>query len=358
MKNASNQRSAGWNIAKEGTFADYFSMRPGDHIYFFVKRMIYGIGELVDIDGDCKYLSYQDADNPRILDDAEYEERHPLLEDGCIENRCFCIFRPAPFFFGQGVDMDEVLNSNQSMFKMLRVMWKVSFIKVGDDEDKAIRDILLKRNEDRLRTGEGALGFDGRVQSRLAEANLASYRFCHRNIVAQVADGRQLKHEMALEAALCDILTHRSDTVFGHWDYISHQVAASPFKPVDYMDKIDIFGYRYIDGYDTKSKYLVLELKRGEATVEAIGQIMKYVDWVRNEYAHGDYSMVEAYVVAFGFPQEVVEAKEEYCIRNYMKGFRPVVPSTWTDVKLIEYSYIDGGVDFTEKTLLDEEGNV
>ena len=48
---------------------------------------------------------------------------------------------------------------------------------------------------------------------------------------------------MALEATLCDVLTRHDDTVFGHWDYISRQVVASPFKPVDYMDRIDIFGY-------------------------------------------------------------------------------------------------------------------
>lgn len=28
-------------------------------------------------------------------------------------------------------------------------------------------------------------------------------------------------------------------TPFGTWDYVSHQVAASPFKPIDYMDKND-----------------------------------------------------------------------------------------------------------------------
>ena len=36
-----------WGRAQEGTFADYFSMKPGDHIYFFCKRKIYGIGEIV-----------------------------------------------------------------------------------------------------------------------------------------------------------------------------------------------------------------------------------------------------------------------------------------------------------------------
>ncbi len=54
--NTTNNR---WLLPHEGTFADYLSMKPGDHIYFFCKRILYGIGELIDIGGECKYLCYQ-----------------------------------------------------------------------------------------------------------------------------------------------------------------------------------------------------------------------------------------------------------------------------------------------------------
>lgn len=33
-----------WQIHHEGTFADYATMEPGDNIYFFIERKIYGIG--------------------------------------------------------------------------------------------------------------------------------------------------------------------------------------------------------------------------------------------------------------------------------------------------------------------------
>ena len=33
----------------EATLADYVSMKPGDNVYFFSERKIYGIGELVAV---------------------------------------------------------------------------------------------------------------------------------------------------------------------------------------------------------------------------------------------------------------------------------------------------------------------
>ncbi len=97
---------------------------------------------------------------------------------------------------------------------------------------------------------------------------------------------------------------------------------ASPFKAIEYMDKMDIFGYRYIPGYKTKSRYLVVEIKKGEAADDVIGQIMKYVDWIQGEYAYGDYSMIEAYVVASGFSDSVRQKRDRECVRHYTKGCR------------------------------------
>ena len=154
---------------------------------------------------------------------------------------------------------------------------------------------------------------------------------------------------MAIEAALCELLTHEDHEIFGDkWDYISHQVAASPFKPVDYMDKMDIFGYRYIKNYDAISKFIIIEIKKGRAQSEVIDQIMKYVDWVGREYAHGDYSMIEAYVVAYDFVEEVKEKKEKDATRGYVKGSRPVTSGKWDNVRLVKYSYDSGKLQFQE----------
>src|SRR5260370_10494615 len=66
----------------------------------------------------------------------------------------------------------------------------------------------------------------------------------------------------------------------------------------DYMDKMDLFGYSYVPGFKpTKSRFLVCEIKRDAAHLEDIDQLMKYVDWVRDEYCYGDYAMIRAFLV-------------------------------------------------------------
>lgn len=339
-----------WKVANEGTFADYLSMKPGDHIYFFTDKIIYGIGELINVGEDCKYLNYKDADQPHGNQGTKYANLDTLLDKSYSDcNRVFCTFRPSPLFFQKGVEMDDALNSNPDKFRMLRAMWKVSFIKIDDEEDKALRDIILKRNEENLLKKENVFKFNIEIQKGMKHRIKDYHRFGAYNILKCCSSEKGIRHEMAIEAALCKILSSENHPIFGEpWDYISHQVIASPFKPIDYMDKMDVFGYRYIKGYDTISKYIIVEIKKDAATPQVIDQIMKYVDWVNVEYAHGDYSMIEAYVVASDFSDEVIEEKEKDAIRGYVKGYRPAESSLWTNLKLVKYSYKDSELVFEE----------
>ena len=344
----SEPRNNNWGTPQEGTFADYFSMKSGDSIYFFHKRKIYGIGIIVNVDFDCKFLNYLGADEPINYTQMEYKKKEPLLKNCTPKNRCFCTFRPSPYFFMNSIDMDDALSSNPDKFRILRTMWKVSFIKIDDEEDKALQDIILKRNEEFIISGKGVYPFVetyfNEISAKLSQAHrLNAYR-----ILLNAQNGNKIKHEMAIEAALCDLLGKENDTLFGEWDYVSHQVAASPFKPIDYMDKMDVFGYRYIKGFKTISKYLVIEIKKDEANDEVIDQVMKYVDWINQEYAHGDYSMVEAYIVAADFPESVILKKEAQCIRNFTKGYRPTQACTWNNCRLVKYAYINKRLEFTE----------
>lgn len=70
---------------------------------------------------------------------------------------------------------------------------------------------------------------------------------------------------MALEAAVVYDLCHERIVDLGRWDYVSHQVIASPFKPIDYMDKIDVLAARYLTDTKITCKYLTVELKKDEA---------------------------------------------------------------------------------------------
>lgn len=337
-----------WNRQQEGTFADYLSMKEGDHIYFFVQRKIYGIGKLVNIGKDCKYLNYVGADEPYDYTNHEISNRAPLLSYGNNTNRCFCIFEPSPHFFNLGIDMDDVLGSDPDSFRILRALWKLSFIKVDDREDKALLNIILKRNEYYIYSGNNTFNYDKSEHTNIGKKNLEYYQLNSYRFLKSCKNGKKINHEMAIEAAICEMLVLDNDSLFGKWDYISHQVIASPFKAIDYMDKMDIFGYKFIEGYDTISKYIVIEIKKDGAILDVIDQVMKYVDWVQSEYAHGDYSMIQAFVIAESFPGDVIKKRDDECIRYFTKGHRPTIPCMWNSVRLIRYEYLDNRLTFEE----------
>lgn len=340
-----------WKAHHEGTFADYLSMSEGDHVYFFIKRKIFGIGKLRNVGLDCKYLNFPGADSPEA---PKYKDvKSSMLLDGSsrnLDNRVLCTFSGNPAFFKHGIDMDEVLMSNPEAFKMLRVLWKRSFIKIDDKEDAALFDVILKTNEGALRIASETFTESPKLHNRISRLVGGSYEASAGNLLDLASMGERIKHEMAIEAGVIEYIKKSPSGIFGNWDYLSHQVVASPFKPIDYMDKMDIFGYRRISPYKTISKYLVIELKKGIADKEVIHQVMKYVDWVNQEYAYKDYSMVEAFVVASDFPTEVVSLKEEVGTRIFAQGSRPVKTEKWAKLRLIKYRFnpTSKQLEFTE----------
>ena len=332
-----------WSQAHEGVFTDYLSMKADDLIFFFVNRKIYGCGKLVNVGKDCKYFNYLSANKPNGNRAGTFKSTC-LLKGSTSKNRCFCTFVPNPYFFKKGIDMDAVLQNRDNPFRSIRSLWKLSFIKLDDDESKALFGVILKANEDNITKASEHFVFNRTLQKQLSRLSLYTTYGMNKDFLisgCKTKDNKALKHEMALEAVLCEILSKEDRSPFGKWDYISHQVPASPFKPIDYMDKMDIFGYRYIDDYDVKSKYLIAELKKDVATVEIVEQIMKYVDWVANEYANKDYSMIEAFIVAKDFDAEVKPLVEKHCKRNFTKGFRPTEFCIWDNIKMVKYEITD-----------------
>lgn len=338
-----------WREPHEGTAADYVSMKAEDNIYFFTERKIYGVGELVEINEDCTFLNYPGAAQPA---EYSYEElRESLLLDIGEESpkcRFLCVFKPSPYFFQAGVDMDEVLSSAPSRFKILRVFSRLSLIKFTDEENQAFKDIIYRRNKNIINNPtEGIFEtnyqeYHNEIRDKLEEG----HRFEITPFIDYIAepDG-SLRHEMAVEASLLHQLsrvTTNAVEVFGKWDYLTHQVVASPFKPVQYMDKMDVFGYSYInEDISTISDYLIIEIKKGRVEAEHILQVMKYVDWVCAEYASGDYHMINAYLVGHSFSADIVDCLEEDRKRKFIRGLRPTVSTEWTNLKLIEYRYND-----------------
>jgi len=114
---------------------------------FFFERKIYGIGKLININGSCKFLNYPNANLPNNQNYIDIQ--NDLLYDNgenSVNNRFICTFEPFPFFFQNGIDMDETLSSAPEKFKILRAFWKLSFIKFSDTENQAFKDIILRRN--------------------------------------------------------------------------------------------------------------------------------------------------------------------------------------------------------------------
>ena len=142
----------------EATLADYISMKPGDNVYFFSDRKIYGIGELVAVGPDCKYSNFPDSSACEPVAYADVKEDW-LVDSGSnsIWYRWLCTFKAAPYFFEEGIDTDEVLVYKPDTFKMLRAFWKVSFIKLGDEENESLREIFLLRHQNEMITGQHIL---------------------------------------------------------------------------------------------------------------------------------------------------------------------------------------------------------
>jgi len=336
----------------EGTLADYISMKPGDNVYFFCDRKFYGIGEIISIGPDCKYSNYIGSSQLYMpsYDDIKSE----LLVDfgpDSAHNRWICIFKSSPYFFEEGIDTDEILNYKPNTFKMLRAFWKVSFIKLGDEENNSLKEIFLLRHQREIELKTGIIETNPRlIHSSLAKKNLSKYIISISDTLADIVNGDKLKHEMALEAATVEALVNDRLPVLGHWDYVSHQVIASPFKPIDYMDKIDLFAARYLTGTKIQCKYLVAELKKDSADKSTVDQVLKYVDWVCHEYAYGDYGSVDACIIAYDYPADIFEYVERHAKRYYTLGSHPVRNKEWSSLRLLTYKYKGGVIEYYDET--------
>jgi hypothetical protein len=224
-------------------------------------------------------------------------------------------------------------------------MWKRSFVKLDGQEDQALTDAILKANQLALAEPVDDLNvfpdkhatWHERAASLVADGD---YGLRTSEAVKACCSQDRLTHEMALEACLLDDLSHggQAVAVFGRWDFLSHQVISSPFKPIDYMDRMDVFGYRFIPGHrPTIANYLVAELKKDEAGADDVGQVLKYVDWVRDEYAHGDYSMIRAFLVAYDFDADAIEYADSKVSRHFTVERRPARTEEWSHLTLVRY---------------------
>lgn len=124
-----------------------------------------------------------------------------------LGNRFICTFEGAPNFYKQGLDMDDVLESNPNAFKMLRVMWKLSFIKIDDIENKTLMDVILKLNETRLLEKENIFEVSKAVHGKIRRICNENYKASAQNILDLASTvSNYIRHEMAIEAGIIDYI--------------------------------------------------------------------------------------------------------------------------------------------------------
>ena len=231
---------------------------------------------------------------------------------------------------------------------MLRAFWKVSFIKLGDEENNSLKEIFLLRHQKEMQSQTDIFNTNESTHTEIANKNLEDYIITPQEMLETCNIGNRVKHEMALEAKVVYDLCQGNIPEMGKWDYVSHQVVASPFKPVDYMDKIDILAMKYLSGTKIPCKFLVTELKKDGANNETINQVLKYVDWVCSEYAYGDYESIDACIIASSYSDNINDYYRNVVQRYYTLGSHPVRNKQWTALKLLVYTYNNGSFLYTD----------
>lgn len=337
-----------WIKIVSAIFGDMITMSPGDNVYFLSDRKVYGVGKLICIGEDCKYDNFPGAS--RLLPVPEIDE-DTFLTTRSLRARWVLLFEHAPYLFKNGADMDDILRYRPSAFKMLRAFQGVTFIKIDDEENRALKEYIALINEESYSDIEtNTFAFSSAVHDRLNKKDLSGYVMDINNAL-QIEEHRDcVISEMLIEASLLQTLSRNKGGVIGHWDYLTQQLIASPFKPLDYVDKIDIFGYRFSFNYPGEpkliTKYLVIEIKKDKINKAAVEQAMQYVDWVCSEYAAGDYSKISAFVVGAGAVKKIDAIIKESCQRRFIASSHPAVSEQWNDFKLIKYIITDDKVFF------------
>lgn len=346
-ENMSPSKRKSRNKVLAATFADMVTMKPGDNVYFLSNRKVYGVGLAIEIGSDCKYDNY--LDSSALIPDWQQTPTSYLTTTD-TRARWVCFFDPAPYFFKKGADMDDILRFRPQAFKSLRAFEGLSFIKIDDDENRALKEYISLINEFAYENiDDYTFPFNDALHTRLRNENLDSYLMDITKSLANENNREFVISEMLIESILLQKLSNGEPTPLGEWDYLSHQLIASPFKPLKYIDKIDVFGYRFSTRYDDSpkliTKYLLVELKKDRINRAALEQTMQYVDWICTEYASGDYSKIEAYVIGSRATRGINEALQEVCQRSFILETHPVVPGKWNNLNLVSYS-LDGTPSF------------
>lgn len=338
-----------WNWQMIETFADYAGMEEGDLVFFFQKRRIYGVGRLakpkhwpaaVIWNRPDGYLAHG-AGKPLFAPDGRAP---PVLFH----------FVPHPVFFKQGIDMDEVLaDANARPDWALRFFWKRSFIQLDEHEAKTILATFVRK-------------FPGEISVPTAKSDEPPSRpglmpFAFADIIRQnasfVSSLGGLAPEAVLHGALVSEITQNGlpcDRRDERTAVVIHEAPASPPKPADYIDRIDILRARCLSGSPggIPHHWDIVESKAGIVSLEAgkavLGQVMKYVDFVAREKCAGDYGAVSGHIVARGYEAPLIRFMDDAAAEGRLSRAFVTDPhsqdaiQSWHSLRLWTYQWDQG----------------
>lgn len=132
---------------------------------------LYGVGRLVLLGSECKYKNYLEATSLVTKENIEKEDYALIGNNPCA--RWICFFIPDNVFFEKGVDMDDVLLYKPVAFKMLRAFQDRSFIKIDDEENRALKEYIYLKNRDNLKS---IIKYDSKEHKRIEKCDLNKYK--------------------------------------------------------------------------------------------------------------------------------------------------------------------------------------
>lgn len=343
-----------WSDAMLATFADYLTISPGDRVFFFKDRLIYGIGEVV---GSAEpLLNYPDSAEPHP---PGPREKDALLSTGEWKRvRVVVPFSPSPAFFKEGIDMDEVLSSRGAGASWSLRFWEgVSFRQLGAKETRSLVEAFLRRFYGRPKDVIGPSKSRKELIQYIKSKNhgaLSARRLVARNPGVYLDSDGVFESEKMLHAVLIERLREEEEG-----SDIFHEVPASPPKPPRWADSIDILVTRRYPGasIDSQAHFDLFEVKKNPETASSLGtlnkvvsQTMRYVDFVAENYADGNYGAIDAYYVARRYTERCKRAMRRWETELKDMITRPHVlrvgkdkleTRIWDKLKFLEYGWDD-----------------
>jgi hypothetical protein len=253
------------------------------------------------------------------------------------------------------VDMDELLQGDAGpSLRALPLFSGVNMLKLEPQEAGTIANALLRKRGEPEAPLRG-----GTWQPRRNIVHVDTAALVAANVKTPTrgpsAGVTRFDSEYVLQGWLVDHIARRDPAVeglFGSWDYVTNQEPASPFKPREYMDKIDVFGWesrRFTpDLPPVITTYKVMEVKgvglTGTDGVQCVEQVLKYVDWVASTRAGGEYDAVDAYLIAPSFDDGVLRFAQRRGRRRYIVPRRPFRSAVWSKLCLVEAKPTQAGV--------------